>query len=80
MSNCDVTVEELEIILGERLVHQTDSGTNRKVIAVGRRNAGALLTAMLERIEPEERQPRDVFSRREYAENTAFFVQFVIDG
>ena len=48
--------------------------------AVADREPGALLAAVLQRVEPEVSEPRDVFARRVDSGDPARFVQYVTGG
>lgn len=50
MSHREMSLEALEYLnIGKRVVHEPHSEMSKQVLAVARHDAGALLTAMLER-------------------------------
>ena len=62
MSDGDVAGECGEVVLLKGLAHQPHRCSEPYGFAVSDRYAGALLTAMLKRVEPEEGHPGDVFA------------------
>ena len=79
VTDCDVTRQQLQVVLGKGLTDETNPRADREVVAIRGGNAGALLSAVLECIESEERQAGNVFTRSKYAKHPAFFVRFVIE-
>lgn len=67
-------------VLGEIVADQSDVALVVELVAVVADDAGRLLAAVLERVQPQRREGAGVLVS-EYAENTAFLVQFVrIEG
>ncbi len=60
-----------ELLLVEDLRHEPEVAECREPALVGDRDAGGLLAAVLEREEPEVREPRDVAVRCVDAEDAA---------
>ena len=63
--------------LVEDLGDEAHAGAKPQAVAVGRADAGALLPAMLQRVEAVEGEPRDVELGREDTEHTAGFPHLV---
>ena len=66
-------VERAELVLGEDLRDEPHAGLQRELPAVGGADAGALLPAVLERVDAVEGEPRHIDGRRPDAEDAASF-------
>ena len=66
-----------ELILGERVLHEAHRAVRVELLAVARDDAGRLLPAVLERVEPEISHVRG-FGVAEDAENAALVVEMVV--
>ncbi len=70
--------ERAQIVFGEHLVDQAELAARDDVpAAIGRRDPSRLLPAVLQRIQGEERQPRDLVARCVYAKHTALVARSV---
>ena len=66
-----LALERAQLLLVEDLVDEALVAHGHDVAVLGGRDAGRLLAAVLERVEREVGQPRDLVLRREYAEDAA---------
>ena len=73
-----LAAEALEHLLVEHLADQAEVLDDRDLAVVGHGDAGALLTAVLQGVEPEEGQARDVESRRMDAEDATAVVETIV--
>ncbi len=80
MPNCGEARKRANILLVERLRHESEISANRDPVAVRGSDAGALLPPVLERKEAEEGHTRDLLVGSVDAENTALFMRLVIIG
>ncbi len=71
MADRDVAAQAAQLLLVEDLRHEPEVAQRREPALVGDRDPGRLLTAVLEREEPEVREPRDVAVRCVDAEDAA---------
>ncbi len=70
--------ERAQVVLGEHLAHEPQLAAGHDVAAVvGRRDPRRLLAAVLERVQREVRQARDLVSGRVYAKHTALVARSV---
>jgi hypothetical protein len=60
VSDRDLAVQAREVLLVEHLRHEAEVAQRREPCLVGDGNPGRLLTAVLERVQAEVREPRDV--------------------
>jgi hypothetical protein len=67
----ELAVEAVQLLLGEHLRDEAEVAENRQAPAVGDCDPGRLLPAVLERVEAEVREPRDVAARGADAEHAA---------
>ena len=73
MADRQVAGERAQIVLGEDLVDEAELAAGHDLPAVvGRGDAGRLLSAVLECVEREVRETRDVVPGRVHAEHAAF--------
>jgi hypothetical protein len=76
-----LAAQALEHLLVEDLADETQIPDDRDLAVVGHGDAGALLAAVLQGVEAEERQARDVAPRRMDAEDaTAVMESIVVHG
>ena len=73
----EVAGEILQVLLIERLRDEPEAGVAGNVMAIGRRDTGALLSPMLQRVEREERDARHILTGSIDAEHPTFFMRFV---
>ena len=78
MADGVLAAQALEHLLVEHLADETEVLDDRDLAVVGHGDAGALLAAVLQGIEPEEGQARDVESRRVDAEDAAAVVETIV--
>src|SRR5207302_5642917 len=78
VSQRQVAGQPFERGLVEGLRHQAHVLVHSQLASVGGRDAGALLAAVLQRVEAEIGQVRDVITRRLNGEEPAFFVHALI--
>ena len=73
-----LAAERAQVVLLEDLADEAQRALGDDVaVAVGGRDAGRLLAAVLERVEREVRQPGDVVAGRVYPEDPAFVARAV---
>jgi hypothetical protein len=72
-----VAVERSQLLLVEDLRDETGVSQSRDVTALAGGDPRRLLAAVLQRVEREVRQARDVVTRREYAKNPALITRAV---
>lgn len=71
MANGQVAGQAAELVFIEDVGHQAHAGVHPQGAVVRRGNAGALLAAVLERIEPKEDEAGNVLAGSVYPEDTA---------
>ena len=81
MADGVLAAQALEHLLVEDLAHEAEILDDRDLAVVAHGDAGALLAAMLQGVEAEEREARDVAPRRMDAEDaTAVMESVVVQG
>ena len=78
MADGVLAAEALEHLLVEDLADEAQVLDDRDLAVVGHGDAGALLAAVLQGVEAEERQPRDVAPRRVDAEDAAAVMETIV--
>ena len=73
-----LAAEALEHLLVEHLADEAEVLDDRDLAVVGHGDAGALLAAVLQGVEPEEGQARDVVARRVDAEDATAVVETIV--
>ena len=80
MADRHVAVERAELLLVEDLGDEARVAKRRDVPALAGRDAGRLLAAVLERVEGEVGELRDLGARRVHAEDAALVARAVTVG
>ena len=78
MADGVLAAEALEHLLVEHLADQAEVLDDRDLAVVGHGDAGALLAAVLQGVEAEEGQARDVEPRRVDAEDATAVVEMIV--
>ena len=73
-----LAAEALEHLLVEHLADEAEVLDDRDLAVVGHGDAGALLAAVLQGVQPEEGQARDVVARRVDAEDATAVVETIV--
>ena len=77
MADRHVPLQRAQLLLVEDLVDQALVAHGHDVAVLRRRDAGRLLAAVLERVEREVGEPRDLATRRDYAEDAALIARAI---
>ena len=77
VANCELTGERREVCIAEHLVDEAEVLAHHNRATVAHSDAGRFLTAVLQRLQAEIREPRDIAPRSPYAEDPALLVKGV---
>ena len=77
MANRHVPLQRAQLLLVEDLVDEALVAHGHDVAVLGRGDAGGLLAAVLERVEPEVREPRDLVAGGTDAEDAALVARAI---